>query len=166
MELVNVLQIVKKIFSKKRRPKRLLKSNGEPVFIDTELKTEDITRALRKIAQEQSELPLLTVKFIRAIHPLQHPKKRKRRFLSVKLIKFDLRKFIVSFGYIFPKRYREEYIGDVLECMSELDKEGYSKPWIACLMASKFLLVLLAGLRARFESFFSKEETKTKKADN
>lgn len=54
-------------------------------------------------------------------------------------------KFLNSFLYLIPKKFREEYIGDQLEIRVILEKKGLPKWWINFITTGSFLLVLITS---------------------
>lgn len=63
-------------------------------------------------------------------------------------------KFLNSLLYLLPKKFREEYIGDLLEDRAILKKRGLSKLWVNLITIGNFLLVVFAARWIWFQGFF------------
>lgn len=78
--------------------------------------------------------------------------------------KKTLLKLIVSLKFILPKRYREEYSTDIVEIYQELRNEGHSKFYCYFFTGLNVLNVLWSALRFKYDDYFSKERSVSKKS--
>lgn len=119
---------------------------------------EELKEKLRKYLEEYE--PKINNKHITAqqlfkIDPLQDKSSNKKE--SVKLLTK-----VRTLSYILPRKYREEFLGDINEIYYELQKAGYSKLWTYFILGGNILNVFWAGIKLRYSEVFEG----TKKADS
>ena len=66
-----------------------------------------------------------------------------------------------ALSFLFPKKHREEWIGDILELKNSLECEGYSKAWRQVRIISQKISILLHAAYYKLCGFLS-FETKRK----
>lgn len=62
---------------------------------------------------------------------------------------------LMSMRFLFPKKYREEWIGDLIETVNILKAEGHPKWWIRLLVFSQVIIVIYHATVFKLGEYFS-----------
>jgi len=73
---------------------------------------------------------------------------------------------LTSFKFILPKRYREEFAGDIFEIYSELRNEGHRSTWIHIILFLNVASVFWAAIRFKSSEYFQENQTPVEKKKN
>ena len=93
---------------------------------------------LRKISKFK------VIKFIRILYS------ENRKLSFEKIIRFA--------GYLFPKKFREEAIGNITETRQEMLESGCSKLTVNLVSSFKIVCLILSSLRIRWSDFVDSEK--------
>ena len=77
--------------------------------------------------------------------------------------KYSLKKFVDSIKFLFPRRNREEILGDLLETIHEMKEEGLPFYWQVICTITNIAHITYAGIFFKIESVVSQKETKEQK---
>ena len=64
-------------------------------------------------------------------------------------------KYLLSIKYVLPKKFREEFVGDIIEIYTEMTAAGYPKIWIYIILSLHLVTIIWAGFKMKFSEVFT-----------
>lgn len=104
---------------------------------------------LRIRIRNMSNLSKRTLKILRLRKVGEVPNKKRSRKKNASLERFATGAFC-----LFPRKSREEWLGDTLEVIAKLRTDGYSRPILWGIMIGKLLILLIVTLKIKLGDFF------------